>query len=220
MKRWRYNKFEINSSFEIRFNFCRKYHELIELFTCFPKIYNMLQIFILEHREPLRNVVTRFSQLHFFLVFWSWRNIFLIHLSMYITDFFFIRKIKHFSINWWDRFLKYISVVQIYENLGKSSKQFLRFSVWNGHYISTKTNFKKLFQQFLDKIFFFILKQSSTFSMPPCVGKMFRAKSPIFMSKLSITHLLSKMVGSIFYQMLVTLAFLFPEIFIGICCAV
>jgi len=186
LKRWRYNKFEFRNNFEISSNFCRKYHELVELFTHFPMIYNMLQIFTLEHHELLRNVVTRFSQLHFFLIFWPLRNIFLVHLSVYITEFFFIRKIIHFSINCGDRFLKYVSVLQIYENLGNSSKQFLRFLVWNVHYSSMKTNFKKLFRQFLDKRFFFILRQSSTFFMPPCIGKMFRAKSPIFMSKLSI----------------------------------
>ncbi len=32
-------------------------------------IYNMLQIFTLEQHELLRNVVTRFSQLHFFFFF-------------------------------------------------------------------------------------------------------------------------------------------------------
>jgi hypothetical protein len=45
---------------------------------------------------------------------------------------------------------------------------------------------------------------------------MFRAKSSVFMSKLSMTYQLSKMIGWNFYQMLVTLAFLFPEIFIEI----
>ncbi len=138
-------------------------------------IYNMLKIFTLEHHELLCNVVTHFSS---FLTITE-------HfpsppLNVYYW-FFFIRRFKHFSINCWeDRFLKYVSVVQIYENLGKSSKQFLRFSVWNGHYTSTKTNFKKLFQQFLDKRFFFILKQVSPLSMLSCMGKMFRAKSPVF----------------------------------------
>ena len=149
-------------------------------------IYNISYIFTLEHREPLRNIVTRFSQLHFFLVFWSLRNISPIHRSMHITDFFFIRKIKLFSINCRDRFLKYVSVIEIYENLWKSSKQFSRFSDWNGHYILTKTNFKNLFRQFLDKRFIFILKQSSTFSMLPGIGKMFRAKSPVFNTKFCI----------------------------------
>ena len=140
--------------------------------------------------------------------------------KMHVTDFVFIRKIKLFSINCRDKFLKYVSVIEIYENLWKSSKQFSRFSNWNGHYTSAKTNFKKLFQQFLDKRFVFILKQSSTFSVLPRLWKMFRAKSPVFVSKLSITSQLSKLIGSNFYQMLVTLAFIFPEIFIEISCTV
>ena len=147
-----------------------------------------MQIFTLEHREQLSNVATRFSQLHFFVVFRPLRNIFPIHRSKHIIDFFFIRKIKHFSINCRDRFLKYASIVQIYENLWKSPKQFSRFSIWNSHYSSTRMNFKKLFLQFLDKRFFLILKQSSTFSMLSDIGKMFRARSPVFRSKLSITH--------------------------------
>ena len=49
---------------------------------------------------------------------------------------------------------------------------------------------------------------------------MFRAKSPVLMSKLSITSQLSKKIGLRFYQMLVALAFLFPEVFIEINCTV
>ena len=56
----------INLNFQICFNFFRKYHELVDLFTSFSVIYNMLQIFTLEHREQLHNVATRFSQLQFF----------------------------------------------------------------------------------------------------------------------------------------------------------
>jgi len=136
---------------------------------------------------------------------------------MFSVVFFFIRKIKHFSTNCRNRFLKYLSIVKMYENLWKSSKQFFRLSVWNGHYRPTKLNFKKLFLQFLDKISFFILKQSSIFYMLPGIGKMFRAESPVFVSKLSIIHQLSKMIGSNFYQKLFTVASLFPEIFIQIC---
>ena len=144
-----------------------------------------MQIFTLEHHELLCNVVTRFSQLYCFLT-----------VTEHFPDsslkayywFFFIRKIKHFSINCRDRFLKYVPIVQIYENLWKSPKQFSRFLVWNGHYSSTKMNSRKLFLQFLDKRFFLILKQSSTFSMLSGIGKMFRARSPVFRSKLSITH--------------------------------
>ncbi len=57
-------------------------------------IYNMLQIFTLEQHELLRNVVTRFSQLHFSLVFRPFRNIFPAHLSMHIADFFLFERAK------------------------------------------------------------------------------------------------------------------------------
>ena len=160
---------------------------MLQLFTRFRIIYHISYIFTLEQRELFRNIVTRFSQIHFFRIFWRLRNIFPDHHSMDFTNFFFVRKIKHFSRNCRNRFLKYVFDVEIYENLRKSSRQFSWFSDWNGHYIWTKTNFKNLFLQFLDKTFFFILTQSSTFSVLPFIGKMFRAKSPVFMSKLSIT---------------------------------
>ncbi len=83
----------------------------------------MFKIFILELHDLLRNVVTDFSQLHFFLVFRLLRNIFTVHLLMFIDNF-FIRKIKHFATNWWDRFLKYISIVQIYGTLETAGNSF------------------------------------------------------------------------------------------------
>ena len=97
---------------------------MVQLFTRFRMIYNISYIFTLEHREPFRNIVTRFSQLHFFRIFCRLRNIFPDHHSMDFTDFFFIRKIKHFSRNCRNRFLKYVFDVEIYENLRKSSKEF------------------------------------------------------------------------------------------------
>jgi hypothetical protein len=172
---------------EISLKFCRKYLESVELLTRFPMIYNMLQISALKHDELLRNVVIRFSRLRFFLVYWPLRYIFPNHLLMDFSDFFFIRKIKLFFTNCWNKFLNYASVVQIYENLGNSSKQFSRFSVWNDHYISTKANFKNLFQQFVDTSFSFILKQFSQLSELPCTRKMYRAESPVFGAKFSIT---------------------------------
>ncbi len=59
-------------------------------------IYNMLQIFILEQQELLRNVVTRFSRFHFSRVFWPFRNIFPAHRSMHIADFFLFEREKIF----------------------------------------------------------------------------------------------------------------------------
>jgi hypothetical protein len=100
---------------------------------------------------------------------------------------FFIRKIKNFATNCWNRFLKYVSDVQIHETLGNYSKQFSPFSVQNSHYTSTKTNIKNLFQQFVGTNFSFILKQISPLSGLPCTGKMFRAKSPVFRTKYCIT---------------------------------
>jgi hypothetical protein len=168
----------------------------------------------------LRNVVTHFSQLHFFLVFRPLRNIFPAHLLMYIANFLFIRKIKHFATNWWDRFLKYVSVVQIYGTFENRSKQFSWFSIQNRHCTSTKTNLKNLFLQFLGTSFSFILKQIPPLSVLPCTGKIFRAKSSVFRTICSITSQLWEMIGSIFYHMLVMLLFRSPEIFIDIRCTV
>ncbi len=133
---------------------------------------------------------------------------------------FFIRNIKHFATNCRDRFLKYVSVVEIYGTFENRSKQFSRFSIQNRHCTSTKTNLKNLFLQFLGTRFSFILKQISPLSVLPCMEKMFRAQSPIFRTICWITSQLWEMIGSIFYHMLVMLLFRSPEIFINIRCTV
>ena len=79
---------------------------------------------------------------------------------------------------------------------------------------------KNLLQQVVGRNFFFILKQTSTFFVLPEIGKMFRVKSPVLMSKLSITPQLSKIIGLNFYQMPVTSAFIFLAILIEIDCSV
>ena len=80
-KRELYNKFK----FEISLDFCRKYHETVECFTRFPMIYNILQIFTIEHHKLFSDVAIHFSQLQFFLVFLPLGNVFLVHLSMYVA---------------------------------------------------------------------------------------------------------------------------------------
>ena len=172
----------------------------------------MLQIFTLEHSVLLHNVLTRFSQFQFFVTLLPLRNIFPAHLSMYITILFFNRKIKVFFTNCWNRFLKYGSITQIYETFWKCLNTSSRFSISNHYYTSRKTNFKKLFQQFLDKRFFFILKQSLTFLMVLGIWKMFRGKSPVFKTKFRRIPQLQEMVGSNFFYTLVWQLFIVPEV--------
>ena len=106
--------------------------------------------------------------------------------------FFFNRKIKVFFTNFWNRFLKYGSITQIYETFWTCLNTFSRFSISNRYYTSRKTNFKKLFQQFLDKRFFFILKQSLTFLMLLGIWKMFRGKSLAFKTKFRINSSITR----------------------------
>ena len=66
----------IDMNLQICFNFFRKYPELVDLFMHFTLIYNILQIFTLEHNVLLYNVLTRFSQFQFFFTLLPFRNIF------------------------------------------------------------------------------------------------------------------------------------------------
>ena len=113
---------------KITFFLNRKYHKLIELFTHFSVMYNMLLIFTCKQHNLPRNLVTRFSRLQVFLIFFLLRNIFLTNPWELILTFFFIRRSERFSRNCRNRFSKYVIVCEIYEICWGRHKQFSQFS--------------------------------------------------------------------------------------------
>ena len=105
------------------------------------------------------------------------------------------------------------------KNLGKSLKHCAILRLKRPLYFN-ENELKKSAPTIVGRNFFLHFKTKFHIFRDTGIGKMFRAKSLVLMSKLSITSQLSKMIGSNFYQLLITLAFLFLAIFIEIGCTV